>query len=86
MILVLIIAVLFSELKSQYAEQQTPLTNISDYPALLQAIHTLKPTVFKAGGPQHQRQRKYHSNYVRMQGTPVHLHKECLTSIYFYQK
>ena len=41
-----------SDLKSQYAEQQTSGTNINELPQLLQSIHSLKPTVFKTGGQQ----------------------------------
>lgn len=48
----------FSELKSQYAEQPTSGTNINELPQLLQAIHTHKPTVFKSGGPQYQQRSK----------------------------
>lgn len=49
-----------SELKSQYVEQQSSVTNINELPHLLQAILNIKPTVFKLGGPQYQlsRQRK----------------------------
>lgn len=54
----------FSELKSQYAEQQTSGTNINELPQLLQAIHTHKPTVFKSGGPQYQQRSKVFSDKI----------------------
>lgn len=57
----------FSELKSQYAEQQTSGTNISELPQLLQAIHTHKPTVFKSGGPQYQQRSKVLHNKILTQ-------------------
>lgn len=48
----------FSELKSQYVEQHSAVTNISELPHLVQAILNIKPTVFKTGGPQYQQQRQ----------------------------
>lgn len=47
-----------SELKGQYVEQQSSVTNINELPHLLQAILNIKPTVFKSGGPQYQQQRQ----------------------------
>lgn len=44
-----------SELKSQYAQPPSTGTNINELPQLLQAIHTLRPTVFKSGSQQWQR-------------------------------
>lgn len=57
-----------SELKPQYADQASNVTNMNELPHLLQAILQLKQNVFKAGGQQYQlqRPRKFHvENQIR---------------------
>lgn len=46
-----------SELKPQYVEQSSNVTNMNELPHLLQAILQLKQNVFKTGGQQYQLQR-----------------------------
>lgn len=60
---------LCSELKSQYAQPSTSGTNINELPQLLQAIHTLKPTVFKTGSQQWQRKCGGHRLCMQLQDT-----------------
>lgn len=45
------------ELKPQYVEQSSNVTNMNELPHLLQAILQIKQNVFKTGGQQYQLQR-----------------------------
>lgn len=48
---------IYSELKPQYVDQASNVTNMNELPQLLQAILQLKQNVFKTGGQQYQLQR-----------------------------